>query len=709
MKNYKPIAFSLLIIGVLCVIGYTIAYYSTSDSFSNKFYASDYVVEVEETFESPDHWEPGDTAPKEVIATNRSEFPVAVRVKLTSSWEDANGNPISIFDSDDNLAAIINFTDGYKTKWTYINGYYYYLTPLEKDESTTSLLDSVTFNPEVAVDGTTDCQTNNGKMICTSTLDGYAGGKYTLQVDIETCQYNKYEEIWGDYIVSTWGDTLTVNSYNSSNTFRANVARENFEKIITVDYLDIPSSAIDSWDCSAQYRNSVMCWYTDKDNDGKYELYIGQIGGVNANPNSSYAFYRFQNVEYIDLSNYNTSKTTNMSYMFNDTGHYANNMKIVGLDDFDTSKVTNMTRMFFQFATNAQTVNIGDLSSWDTSKVTDMSWVFATFGSSASTINIGYVANWDTSAAETMRYMFQQAGYNATTCTIGDLSDWDTSKVTDMSDMFSSTCYNATSFNIGNIGNWDTSKVTDMSYMFSGAGSNATSWSIGDLSNWNTSNVTNMRYMFSSAGYNASTFNIGNVGGWNTSQVTIMEAMFSNAGRNATSWSIGNLSNWNTSSVTNMSYMFLGSGYQATTFNIGNIGGWDTSNVTTMQGMFNLSGAYATTWYIGNLNNWDTSKVTTMQGMFKEAARYSPTTTTWNIGTLKIYATDIENMFQYANGAKAILNIYSNPTSYSSAFQYASTRNGSGITVNYSSTTTNINNIIATRTNTKVVKGSQLN
>ena len=55
MKNYKPIAFSLLIIGVLCVIGYTIAYYSTSDSFSNKFYASDYVVEVEETFDCPCH------------------------------------------------------------------------------------------------------------------------------------------------------------------------------------------------------------------------------------------------------------------------------------------------------------------------------------------------------------------------------------------------------------------------------------------------------------------------------------------------------------------------------------------------------------------------------------------------------------------------------------------------------------------------------
>ena len=70
MKNYKPIAFSLLIIGVLCVIGYTIAYFTTSDSFDNKFYASDYVVEVEETFESPDHWEPGDTTPKEVIATN---------------------------------------------------------------------------------------------------------------------------------------------------------------------------------------------------------------------------------------------------------------------------------------------------------------------------------------------------------------------------------------------------------------------------------------------------------------------------------------------------------------------------------------------------------------------------------------------------------------------------------------------------------------
>jgi hypothetical protein len=58
---------------------------------------------------------------------------------------------------------------------------------------------------------------------------------------------------------------------------------------------------------------------------------------------------------------------------------------------------------------------------------------------------------------------------------------------------------------------------------------------------------------------------------------------------------------------------------------------------------------------------------------------------------------------------KVILNVYSNPTSYDNTFLNASTFTGSGITVNYSSATTNIDAIIATKSgNSNVVKGSRL-
>ena len=415
MKNYKPIAFSLLIIGVLCVIGYTIAYYSTSDSFDNKFYASDYVVEVEETFESPDHWEPGDTAPKEVIATNRSEFPVAVRIKLTPSWEDANGDPLPIFDSDDNLAAIVNFAPDFTSKWTYIDGYYYYIYPLEEDESTTSLLESVTFNKKVNSGSTTNCQTTNGVLKCTSTLNDYAGGKYKLKVDIETCQYNKYEQVWGTYIYYWSTPTLMSHYISSDSVFDRNVNRDYFESIITLNYRDVPPGAIDSWDCSSSNDESVMCWYKDQDNDGKYELYIGQNGGVKANPYSAYAFHNFRNVELIDLTYFDTTGVTSMASMFDNTGYDSSSFKIIGLENFDTSEVTDMSIMFYRVGYSATTLDIGDISGWDVSNVTNMQQMFNLFGYSTPVVNIGDLSNWNTENVTNMSYMFLSAGYSSTT------------------------------------------------------------------------------------------------------------------------------------------------------------------------------------------------------------------------------------------------------------------------------------------------------
>ena len=124
-----------------------------------------------------------------------------------------------------------------------------------------------------------------------------------------------------------------------------------------------------------------------------------------------------------------------------------------------------------------------------------------------------------------------------------------------------------------------------------------------------------------------------------------------------------------------------------------------------MSYMFRSAGVRATTWGIGDLSNWDTSQVTTMTTMFNLAGYYA---TTWNsIGTLKVYASRINNIFYYCSKAKATLKIYNNPTSYTNAFSYAVTASGSLITVDYKSTVTDIDNIIATKSSSSnVVKGS---
>ncbi len=319
----------------------------------------------------------------------------------------------------------------------------------------------------------------------------------------------------------------------------------------------------------------------------------------------------------------------------------------------------------------------------------------------------GDFTNLDTQNVTSMLCMFDQAGStrSVTSFVLIGLDNWDTSKVTTMQTMFSEAGYYATTFDTGDLSNWDTSSVTGMQDMFSYAGFSATTWNIGNLSNWNTSKVTNMSSMFNSAGYSSTTFNI-DVSDWDVSKVESMSSLFSQAGQNATTWSIGDLSSWDTSNVTNMSVMFNRAGYNATTWNIGNLSNWNTSSVTTMSGMFKGSGYKATTWSIGNLSSWNTSNVTNMNGMFSQAGK---TATTWNsIGTLKVYATSIARMFYDCPKGNATLNVYSNPDNYTDMFWNAATANGALITVNYSSTTTNIDDMVATgyQSGGNVVKGN---
>ena len=685
-KNKKPLIFIALLFSVFLIVGGTIAYYTSSDTFNNEFDTGTYKIETQEAFVSPDNWTPGTTTPKTVIATNKGNTPAAVRIKLTPSWEDKDGNPLPLSDGT-NEAAIINFASNLNSKWTYDNGYYYYKKALNENESTTSLLKSVTFNPNVSFDETKDCDTVNGVTTCTTTFNDYAGGKYTLQIEVETAQFDKYKEIWGTDVnlkaPIQRDKVLMTNLYDYDDeihqTFGKDIDRDSFESIVIVDNVNIPNDAINSWDCSEAQNESVMCWYTNVNAEDEdeystyYELYIGQEGGVVANPNSSWAFSFFSSVKYLDLSYLDTSIVTDMSYMFDNNGYGESTWNISGLSNFDTSNVTNMKNMFSYSGYYATTFEL-DLSGWDISRVTNMS------------------------------YMFSSAGFRSTTWNIGDISNWDTSQVTDMSGVFQGAGHNATTWNIGNLSGWDTSKVTNMYEMFSGAGYKSTTWSVGDLGGWDTSNVTDMSFMFSSAGYNSQTFNIGNIGSWDISKATNIASMFLSAGYNSTTIDL-DLSGWDTSSVRYTSFMFSHAGYNSTTINL-DLSGWDTSSVINMEAMFNSAGYNATTIDL-NLGDWDTSNVTTMRNMFNYAGRNA---TTWNImGTLNVYNANINQLFDNCKSAKATLNIYGNPTSYSGAFLNAATTTGSGITVNYSSATTNINAIIATKSsNSNVVKGSQL-
>ena len=152
-----------------------------------------------------------------------------------------------------------------------------------------------------------------------------------------------------------------------------------------------------------------------------------------------------------------------------------NLIKIDGLNKFDTSKVTDMTYMFNE----VQSAETLDLSSFDTSKVTTMEGMFwNTF--SLKTLD---VSKFNTSNVTNMANMFSQVQAVKL-----DVSKWNTSNVSDMSGMFE-TMRNLKELDVSK---WDTSNVLNMSNMFAITSQLAKV----DVSKWDTSKATNMKGMF---------------------------------------------------------------------------------------------------------------------------------------------------------------------------------------------------------------------
>ena len=173
-------------------------------------------------------------------------------------------------------------------------------------------------------------------------------------------------------------------------------------------------------------------------------LYIHSPAIIYAPLNCEDMFSNLKNLTILNLNNFDTSNTMNMSGMFGGLSLLTR----LDLQSFDTSNVEDMRSMFA-----VSHVENLDLSSFDTSKVTDMSDMFMM--ASCKTIN---------------------------------LSSFDTSNVTNMPEMFVA-CRNITTLDLSS---FNTSKVENMSYMFA----NCEKLTVLDLSNFDTSNVKNMEGMF---------------------------------------------------------------------------------------------------------------------------------------------------------------------------------------------------------------------
>lgn len=185
-------------IGLLTVLGGTLAYFTTSTNITNKFKAALYQNEIVEVFESPSNWTPGTVTEKTVAVTNTGSINMAVRATYTEKWVNANGDELGLKDSNNNVAAIITFAND----WTKdSDGFYYFgskanMTALEPGKTSSSFIKSVKFNEKIEA-SLKETVSNDGQTITyTSTGDGYDNATYTLTIRLDTIQYDQAANVW---------------------------------------------------------------------------------------------------------------------------------------------------------------------------------------------------------------------------------------------------------------------------------------------------------------------------------------------------------------------------------------------------------------------------------------------------------------------------------------------------------------------------------
>ena len=357
----------------------------------------------------------------------------------------------------------------------------------------------------------------------------YIGKSLSADISVSAVQISEY--------------AMMKNGYSAKSEFWNNTYKK-YIRTITFgnDLSNLPSSCTEEnlcWDISgSSTQNKKVYGYlidsglTVSETDSStstttektlYNLYIVSDAPIFAPSSCTGMFREFKNLVQINFNNnFNTSKVTNMSWMF----FNCTSLTSLDLSNFNTSNVTNMSDMFY-ICSSLTTL---DLSSFNTSNVTNMWQMFASC-SSLTSLNLG---NFNTSKITDMCSMFN----SCSSLTNLDLSHFNTSKVTDMSNMFR----NCSSLISLDLSGFNTSKVTDMRYMFCGCSSLTNL----DLSGFNTSNVTNMMNMFGGCS-SLTNLDLSNL---NTSKVTNMNNMFSDCSKLTTTINIMN------ANVTNYEYMF---------------------------------------------------------------------------------------------------------------------------------------------------------
>lgn len=391
--------------------------------------------------------------------------------------------------------------------------------------------------------------------------------------------------------------TLDLSDFNTSNsTNMANMFRD--------------CTSLESIDLSSFNTQNVQSFQSFFNNCGKLSsINFGNNFYTDNATSVGYFFMKCASLKNLDLSSWNTKKSTLFKSMFNQCTELT---EVKFGKDFSGDSAENMSHMFYKCGKLTSL----DLSNWNTKKVKQFEQMFEECRS-LKEIKLG--KDFNTDSAESMASMFCYC----TQLTDVDVSHFNVENVKDMSAIFvycqslkeidvsnwnpknctnmSWLCGECISLETFDASGWGMEKVEELNSMFS----NCSNLKYFSTKNWSMNSAKNLRFMF----YGCSSFKRLDCEKWNVSNVTTFDHFMAHSRMeeyDVSKWQV-------TSACTNLNAIF-----HSTRETYVDVTGWDTSNVIAFNqifdGMVNLE-------KVDGLETWNTSNGVCFGEMFHSCGR----------------------------------------------------------------------------------------
>ncbi len=186
-KRFRSFLPAIIAVGILGIIGSTIAFNSDFTIFSNLFHTKDHVATNIEDFTPPTDWITCEEVPKTLVTRNDSNHDIYVRLAYDEFWKASNGTTNLPLVKDGIRLANISFQN--QNDWELkADGWYYFKQALAPGESTTSLFRAVTLDCSASLGGDNVCTETPTGIVCEKPADPYENSQYHLKITVQTTE-----------------------------------------------------------------------------------------------------------------------------------------------------------------------------------------------------------------------------------------------------------------------------------------------------------------------------------------------------------------------------------------------------------------------------------------------------------------------------------------------------------------------------------------